>query len=81
VRAFPAYPPFGGLHDRIVPHLTVAQGDDHILQRAEAELHAGLRVHGPVAASCRQLCLLQNTGERWSEWHRLALRGPGAMAS
>jgi 2'-5' RNA ligase len=81
VRTFPAYPPFGGVHDRIVPHLTVAQGDDDTLRRAEAELRTGLREHGPVAASCRRLCLLQNAGDRWSEWHQLALRGPGALAS
>jgi len=77
VRAFPAFPPFGGVHDRIVPHLTVAQGDDHTLQRADTELRAALRAHGPVAAPCRELCLLQNAGGFWREWHRLALRGQG----
>jgi 2'-5' RNA ligase len=77
VRAFPAFPPFGGAHDRIVPHLTVAQGDEPTLQLAEAELHAALQAHGPVAAPCRELCLLQNAGCGWREWHRLTLRGQG----
>jgi len=77
-RAFPAYPPFGGAHDRIVPHLTVAQGDEHRLQHADAELRAALREHGPITARCRQLSLLRDDGGRWSEWHALALRGRGA---
>lgn len=80
VRAFPAFPPFGGVHDRIVPHLTVAQGDEPALQQAEAELHAALRTHGPVSAACRELCLLQNAGGGWSQWHRLALREQGVSA-
>lgn len=67
VRAFPAFPPFGGVHERIVPHLTVAQGDERTLQPAEAELRAALRAHGPVSATCR-------------EWQRLALRGQGDSA-
>jgi 2'-5' RNA ligase len=79
VRAFPAFPPFGGIHDRIMPHLTVAQGDEQALQRAEAELRIALRDHGAVAASCRGLCLLQNAGGHWREQHRLALRGRGAL--
>jgi len=77
-RAFPAFAPFGGAHDAIVPHLTVAQGDDATLQQAENELRAALREHGPVAARCRALCLLQNTGGRWLPCQRLALPSPGA---
>ncbi len=77
VRAFPAFPPFGGVHERIMPHLTVAQGDEPTLQQADAELHAALRTLGPVAALCHALCLLQNAGGGWREWHRLTLRGQG----
>jgi len=68
------------VHDRIVPHLTVAQGDEPALQQAEAELRAALRTHGPVSAACRELCLLQNAGGGWSQWHRLALREQGVSA-
>ena len=78
MNAFPAFPPFGGVHDHIVPHLTVAQGDEPTLQRADAELRAALRVHGPIVALCRELCLLRNAGAGWREWQRLALCGPGA---
>ena len=58
VRAFPQYPPFGGAHEHIVPHLTVAQGDEPTLQQADAELRAALQEQGPVRAQCRELCLL-----------------------
>lgn len=80
VQAFPEFPPFCGVHSSIVPHLTVAQGDEQLLQRAEAELREALREHGPVSARCRELCLLQNAGNGWREWRRLALRDPGANA-
>jgi len=73
VQAFPAFPPFGGVHARIVPHLTVAQGDEHMLQQADAELRAALQLHGPVSARCRELQLLQNVDGRWCQWQRLAL--------
>ena len=80
VRAFPAFPPFGGVHDGIVPHLTVAQGDEPTMQQAAAELHAGLSVRGPIAAPCRELYLLQNSSGRWCEWQRLPLRSKGTPA-
>ena len=79
VQAFPAFPPFGGVHDRIVPHLTVAQGDEQLLQQADAELHAALQLHGPVSVRCRELQLLRNVDGRWHQWQRLAL--PGQEAS
>ncbi len=78
VRAFPQWPPFGGAHDRIVPHLTVAQGDEALLQQAEAGLRAALHEHGPVTAPCRELCLLHNAGGHWAQWRRLPLSIEGA---
>jgi 2'-5' RNA ligase len=80
VRAFPAFPPFGGAHDGIVPHLTVAQGDDDTMRQADAGLRAALRENGPVAAQCRSLCLLENAGGRWREMQRLALPAQGTPA-
>jgi 2'-5' RNA ligase len=78
VRAFPQYPPFGGAHEHIVPHLTVAQGDESTLRAADAELRAALQEQGPVRAQCRGLCLLQSAGGRWFGWHQLALAAQGA---
>jgi 2'-5' RNA ligase len=78
IRAFPQYPPFGGAHDRIVPHLTVAQGDEPMLQQAEARLRTALQTHGPINAPCRELCLLHNAGGPWVQWQRLPLQIEGA---
>ncbi len=78
VRAFPQYLPFGGAHERIVPHLMVAQGEESNLRATDAELRAALHEHGPIRAQCRELCLLQSAGGRWSGWHRLALAVQGA---
>jgi len=79
IRAFPQYPPFGGAHERIVPHLTVAQGDEPMLQQAEAGLRATLQAHGPIHAPCRELCLLHNAPGSWVQWQRLPLHIEGAQ--
>jgi 2'-5' RNA ligase len=78
VRAFPAWPPFGGLHEDIVPHLTVARGDEPTLQQADAELRAMLRERGPIKAHCSHLSLLARVDNRWWEWQRLPLDPPAA---
>jgi 2'-5' RNA ligase len=51
-RAFPAYPPYGGVYDDVVPHLTVAQSDDADLLRAiEREARTLLPIRSHVAAA------------------------------
>lgn len=71
--AFPDCPPYGGEHDTLVPHLTVAQGDAAALRQAAAELALRLRERGPVHARCRRLSLLTRRGERWRVWRQLPL--------
>ena len=45
VARFPDYPPYGGIHERIVPHLTVAQGElDEVAARVEPLLPLRSRV-------------------------------------
>jgi 2'-5' RNA ligase len=79
VRAFPGFPPYGGEHATIVPHLTVAHGAADAAQRAAAELQRDMRRLGPIQARCRQLSLLENANGRWREMHRLPLPAtPGA---
>jgi 2'-5' RNA ligase superfamily protein len=42
-RAFPEYPPYGGIHDDVVPHATVAESDDEtLLARITADLEPQL---------------------------------------
>lgn len=55
VERFPAYPPYGGAHDEIVPHLTIAQGEGELLARVEAGL-AGLE---PIDARADEVALLE----------------------
>ena len=50
VERFPEHPPYGGVFDDLMPHLTVAQsGDEDLLARVESELPRGLPVEVDVA--------------------------------
>lgn len=49
--AFPQFPPFGGQHDEVVPHLTVGHSQPVAeLRAAEAAVRQGLPVTGRVTA-------------------------------
>jgi 2'-5' RNA ligase len=61
VRRFPAYPPYGDPSLQVIPHLTVAQGDDELLDRAEEEVTPAL----PIAAEIGEALLLEQDGLRW----------------
>jgi 2'-5' RNA ligase len=68
--AWPEYPPYEGRFSNIVPHLTVAQGDEQVLASVEEELKAAL----PVVARVRFASLfLGDPSGRWSEHARFAL--------
>jgi 2'-5' RNA ligase len=60
---FPEYPPYEGIHDEIVPHLTiVSRAAPEVLARAEAEL-ANL---APIEARAEEvLALEQDAGGVW----------------
>lgn len=75
--AFPAYPPFGGAHDEIVPHLTVAHGDAASAARAVIELGRLLEEAGPIRAECREVELLENSTGTWRPMAMLALGREG----
>jgi 2'-5' RNA ligase len=51
VRRFPGYPPYGDPSLPVIPHLTVAQGEDEVLDRAEAEVTSALPIAAEVAAA------------------------------
>ncbi|KHK58437.1 hypothetical protein PI87_01345 [Ralstonia sp. A12] len=73
VARFPAYPPYGGIHPRVIPHLTVAHGDAANAAEAEIELGHRLRNHDPVRAKCETLALLENTSGQWKTLHEFSL--------
>lgn len=69
VRAFPDFPPFGGAHSSIVPHLTVANGDASEAEFAAIELATLVQSHGRVESVCSSIVLLENTSGLWKQMH------------
>jgi 2'-5' RNA ligase len=68
---WPETPPFGGQFDEVVPHLTIAQGqDDAVLAEAEA----GLRSQLPVTARVSSVDLVVHDGTRWQQRASFTLR-------
>jgi 2'-5' RNA ligase len=62
--AFPDYPPFEGKFDVVVPHVTVAHGDEPQLCEIEVELRIALPAAG-IPAHCAELILIENSSGRW----------------
>ena len=48
---WPAHPPYEGIHDVVIPHLTVAYGDDALLERSRGGCHAEAPDGGAVHRS------------------------------
>jgi 2'-5' RNA ligase len=65
-RAFPEYPPFEGKFAEVVPHVTVAHGDEPLLCEIEVELRIALPAAG-IAARCHELVLIENSTGRWEQ--------------
>jgi 2'-5' RNA ligase len=59
--AFPEFAPYGGEFDEIVPHATVAQGDEKTLAAVEKELVRQL----PVKTRCERAWLVEHTPAGW----------------
>ena len=74
VEAFPDFQPYGGEHQGIVPHLTVAHGDAAEASAAAAELQSRLDALGAVTANCTSVVLIENSTGHWEEMHVFDLR-------
>lgn len=73
---FPAFQPYGGQYQAVVPHLTVAQAGEAELAAAAAELLAGLPMPAQaIAAQCREFVLIENASGRWRPMAQFALAG------
>ncbi|AOJ38243.1 hypothetical protein WJ23_10285 [Burkholderia lata] len=70
---FPMFRPYGGAHDGIVPHLTVAHGDAATAQWAAVELEHRLSAREAIRTCCRSVALLENSLGRWRKMHEIAL--------
>ncbi|MFE1949683.1 2'-5' RNA ligase family protein [Streptomyces sp. NPDC059524] len=61
---WPEAPPYGGRFPEIVPHLTIAQGQEEaVLEEVEAGLAAGL----PVTSRVSSVELIVHDGTKWQE--------------
>jgi len=57
VARFPDFPPYGGVFDEVVPHLTIASGE--AVEAAEAAARSELGPHLPIAARATEVTLLE----------------------
>ena len=69
VEAFPDFPPYGGEHAGVIPHLSVAHGDALRAEETAIELRARLLASGPVHATCTEVALIENSSGRWQDLH------------
>lgn len=70
VARYPEYPPYEGIHDEVIPHLTVAEGDVEL----QDEVEAALTPHLPIEAEAREVTLLvEDEAERWLTGDTFAL--------
>jgi hypothetical protein len=69
--AFPGFPPYGGIHDGIVPHLSIGDADP-----------SAVLARGPFSVSVHEVVLGSYTADAdsWQDHHRMALsvRATGA---
>lgn len=73
--AFPSYPPYGGAFEEIAPHLTVARGEQRILDRVGTAVAAGM--FGPIRSRITAADLYDRDNRRWRRVARFPL-GPVA---
>ena len=67
---YPDYPPYEGLHEEVLPHLTVAMGDAAL----QDEVDAALSPHLPIAAHAGKVTLIvEDESGHWSESGRFPL--------
>jgi 2'-5' RNA ligase len=66
VAEFPAYPPYRGLFDSIIPHLTVARGGEDDLIKAARLLNTAHPILG-FECRCESLVLIENSSGRWTQ--------------
>lgn len=67
---YPDYPPYEGIHEEVLPHLTVAMGDAAL----QDEVEAALTPHLPIGAHAGEVTLLvEDEAGNWSESERFPL--------
>jgi len=73
---YPDYPPYEGIHDEVIHHLTVAEGDTDLQDEVDAALTPAL----PIEAEARSvLMILEDATGWWNPGERYPL-GPSSVA-
>jgi len=68
--AFPAFPPFGGVHETVIPHLTLAYSDNAAaLDAVEADVGRHLPIHARVS----EVAIMDHRADNWRPRDRIAL--------
>jgi 2'-5' RNA ligase len=77
---WPEHPPYGGLHDVVIPHLTVGDGlDARTTAELEVAARAALRRHGSIVGRAIDVALMiWGSDDRWSLDSRHGLSDDGA---
>ena len=70
VERFPEYPPYEGIHEMIIPHLTVTSGDASLQHHVEADLAPHLPIH---AETRRVTLLVEDESGQWEADERIPL--------
>ena len=69
---YPDYPPYEGIHDEVIPHLTFAEGDSALQDEVESALTPRL----PIEASADNVTLIvEDEAGLWRVRERFSLRG------
>ncbi len=69
VKQFSMSHPYGGAHEGVIPHLTVAHGDAFHASEAALALEQRLRASEPVRTACSSVTLIENSSGRWKEFY------------
>lgn len=70
---FPDYPPYGGAHAELIPHLTFAAGDAQTLASANVEMSSELARLGPLRSVCSEVAWIENSTGVWKPFRRIRL--------
>jgi 2'-5' RNA ligase len=70
VSRYPAYPPYEGIHDEVILHLTVAEGGSEL----QDEVDAAVTPHLPIEAEAREVTLIvEDASGNWQAGEQFPL--------
>ncbi len=67
VTVFPECPPFGGIHDSVIPHLSVLNGHKKYVAEVKEELESRLELSAEIKSRCTHVALYGFERGRWEK--------------